>query len=251
MSRNITVDHLHPSLTPPQGERAIVRCGLRHLVQQPTLCPPGQLKLPTLFVFKAASLTKPHAIEQLQTDLIGYLVDVAVVSKTHFKKKHSSEILNIAGYALLRLDRPNRRAGCVAIYLRHQLTPTDSVGIPVVKTAHTYELLWIKLDAYKPPIFIGSIYHPPKPIYNTNSFVDYLEATIDVINSTFPSSLIILAGDLNQLSNNLILESTGLIFIVKDPTRGDNNLDRIYISIDSYQQTKINNHLSKATTWLY
>jgi len=87
MSRNITADHLHPSLAPPQGERAIVRFSLRRLVQQSTLCPPGQLELPTLFVFNAASLAKPHAIEQLQTDLIGYSVDVAVVSETHFKKK--------------------------------------------------------------------------------------------------------------------------------------------------------------------
>jgi len=64
MSKNITADHLHPSLSlaAPQGERAIVRCILRRLVQQPTLCPPGQLKLPTLFVFNAASLAKPHAI---------------------------------------------------------------------------------------------------------------------------------------------------------------------------------------------
>jgi len=109
---------------------------------------------------------------------------------------------------------------------------------PVVKTADTYELLWIKLEAYKQPIFIGSAYHPPKPIYNTNSFVDYLEATIDVINSTSPSSLIILACDLNQLSDDLIVKRTGLISIVKGPTIGDNYLDRIYISIDSYQQTK-------------
>jgi len=109
-------------------------------------------------------------------------VDVAVVSKTHFKKKHSSEILNIAGYALLRLDRPNRRAGGVAIFTINSLLPTLWES-PVVKTADTYKLLWIKLEAYKPPIFIASVYHPPKPIYNTNSFVDYLEATIDVINS--------------------------------------------------------------------
>jgi len=126
----------------------------------------------------------------------------------------------------------------VAIFAINSLLPTLCES-PVVKTADTYELLWIKLEAYKPPIFIGSVYHPPKPIYNTNSFVDYLEATIDVINSTSPSSLIILAGDLNQLSDDLIVERTGLISIVKDPARGDNSLDRIYISIHSYQQTKI------------
>jgi len=67
-----------------------------------------------LYVFNAASIAKPHAIEQLQTDLVGYSVDVVVVSKTHFRKKHSSDILNIASYALLRLDRPNRRVGGVA-----------------------------------------------------------------------------------------------------------------------------------------
>ena len=42
---------------------------------------------PTLYVFDEASIAKPHAIEQLGAKLIGYDVDVAVITETHLKTK--------------------------------------------------------------------------------------------------------------------------------------------------------------------
>ncbi len=42
-----------------------------------------------LYVPNAASLAKPHAIKQLSAELIGYVVDVAVVSKIHLKKEQA------------------------------------------------------------------------------------------------------------------------------------------------------------------
>jgi len=43
---------------------------------------------PTLYVFNAASVAKPHAIEQLTAEITGYNVDIAVISESHLKKKH-------------------------------------------------------------------------------------------------------------------------------------------------------------------
>jgi hypothetical protein len=45
-----------------------------------------------------------------------------------------------------------------------------------------------------------------------------------------PTAQIILAGDFNQLSNEVIEERTGLKQVVSQPTRGVNILDRIYVS---------------------
>ena len=39
-----------------------------------------------------------------------------------------------------------------------------------------------------------------------------------------------LAGDFNQLSDDQLVERDGLTQIVKQPTRGSNILDRIYVS---------------------
>ena len=60
---------------------------------------------PTLYVFNAASIAKPKAIELLTTELSGYCVDIAVICETHLKKKHADSAVNIDGYALFRHDR--------------------------------------------------------------------------------------------------------------------------------------------------
>ena len=44
---------------------------------------------PSLYVINAAALSKPHAIEQMSVDLHNYDIDIAAVTETHFKAKHS------------------------------------------------------------------------------------------------------------------------------------------------------------------
>jgi hypothetical protein len=46
---------------------------------------------PTLYVFNAASIAKPNAIEQLTSELIGYDIDIGVISESHMKKKEEEE----------------------------------------------------------------------------------------------------------------------------------------------------------------
>jgi len=66
-------------------------------------------------------------------------------------------------------------------------------------------------QAYSPPIYIGLVYHLPKPIYVTSDFIKHLEASMDEISRISPSSLIILAGDLSQLPDSQITEFTGIL----------------------------------------
>jgi len=49
--------------------------------------PQNRFYIPALYVFNAAALTKPHAIQQLSADLISYNSDVTVITETHFKAK--------------------------------------------------------------------------------------------------------------------------------------------------------------------
>jgi len=53
---------------------------------------------PTLYVINAAALSKPHAIEHLTEDAIGYDVDAALITETHLKAKHDSDVFGIDGY---------------------------------------------------------------------------------------------------------------------------------------------------------
>ena len=53
-----------------------------------------------LYVLNAAAVTKSHAIEHLATDLLGYKTDIAAITETHLKKKHTNELFDMDGYAL-------------------------------------------------------------------------------------------------------------------------------------------------------
>jgi hypothetical protein len=41
-----------------------------------------------------------HAIEKLAAELIGYGIDIAVISETHLKKKHADSCVSVDGYLL-------------------------------------------------------------------------------------------------------------------------------------------------------
>ena len=75
--------------------------------------------IPGMYVFNSCSLAKPHALKQMQAELISYGVDVGMISETHFKEKHTEEIIQIEGYNIIRRDRKKRRGGGVALIL-HQ-----------------------------------------------------------------------------------------------------------------------------------
>ena len=55
----------------------------------------------------------------------------------------------------------------------------------------------------------------------------------------FSGAHIILTGDLNQLSDTELIVRTGMSSIVTQPTRGSNNLDRIYMSDYDYDGVKV------------
>ena len=78
--------------------------------------------------------------------------------------------------------------------------------------------------------FIAALYHPPRPTYKTEVLLDYIEASVAELSHDFPLADIVVAGDGNQLSDQEIVERTGLTQIVGQPTRGTNTLDKIYVS---------------------
>ena len=66
--------------------------------------------------------------------------------------------------------------------------------------------------------------------YSSPELLDYVENCVAEISHDFPHADIVLAGDLNQLSDNEVVERTGLTQIVHQPTRGANILDRVFVS---------------------
>ena len=188
--------------------------------------------IPSLFVLNAAAITKPHAVDHLAADLLSYKSDIAVITETHCKQKHQDSVLNIPGYALCRRDRLRRRGGGVAVYVRSALSST---AWTYSSDDRTYELHWQRIGQ----LFVGALYHPPRPIYTTDALLNYLEATVDELNQEFPAASIVLAGDFNQLTDHDVAERTGLTQIVHQPTRGQNVLDRIFVSQPMFSTVRV------------
>jgi hypothetical protein len=199
---------------------------LRPICRSARITPPviNPLSAPSLYVLNAAALSKPQAIDHLAADLTSYHIDAAVITETHFKSKHSDSVVGVSGYTVFRRDRARRRGGGVALYV---LSTIQSSVWTYSADEHTYELLWVRVGSNT---FVGALYHPPKPIYRQLDLLNYIEACVECLSRDYPSANIILAGDLNQLSDEEMVERTGLTQIVKQPTRGVNIHDRLFVS---------------------
>ena len=183
--------------------------------------------VPSLYVLNAAALSKPGAVEQLAADLKSYSSDVGVITETHLKDKHADNVVAVDGYSVFRRDRAGRKGGGVAVYARSELHP---VVWNYSCDDRTFELLWIITDT----AIVGALYHPPRPTYQPEMLLNYLELSLEEIVCEHPEILVVLAGDFNQLSDQVVSERTGLMSIVHQPTRGDHILDRVYVSSPSY-----------------
>ena len=61
---------------------------------------------------------------------------------------------------------------------------------------------WIKFKVDNIDFYLDGLYHPPKPIYQVNDFVQFFELSVDSISSLSQNCTVVVAGDVNQLSDN-------------------------------------------------
>jgi hypothetical protein len=85
----------------------------------------------------------------------------------------------------------------------------------------THELQWVRVGN----TFVAALYHPLAPVYKQKDLLDYIEACVAELGRNFPAASIVLAGDLNQLTDQDLEERTGLTKIVHQRTRGNRILD--------------------------
>jgi len=109
------------------------------------------------------------------------------------------------------------------------------------------ETLWLKIKLHNTYYFLLALYHPPKPLYLISDLLLYIGATIDIITSDYCDSIIVVAGDLNPLSNDSLCD-LGLIYAVKVPTHRGHMLDGIYSSQPVYCNVEVIKSLIKPNT---
>jgi len=89
--------------------------------------------------------SKPHAVHHLAAELSSNNIDVAVITETHFKSKHSDSIVSVPDYTVFRCDRTGRRGGGVAVYVRSTLQTTVWQSSTADSRQLPDELLWVRI----------------------------------------------------------------------------------------------------------
>jgi hypothetical protein len=83
----------------------------------------SQHQAPLIFILNTCSIVKPHAFDQLNSDIVDLNPDVVVLTETHMNSRHPSELFSFPGYILFRKDRCKRKGGGICVLVRDTLKP--------------------------------------------------------------------------------------------------------------------------------
>jgi len=129
----------------------------------------------SVYLLNATSLAKPNAVQLLETELSVAQCDCALITETWFTKNHIDRVVDVPHYSLYRRDRQAGKGGSVCIYVSHRVNCSISHPCPdVPDRSPLLELLWIECSAYGHHYFVYCCYHPPRPKYVVNAFVNRL-----------------------------------------------------------------------------
>lgn len=181
---------------------------------------------PNMFLLNSTSLAKNNAIEQLEIDFKILNIDIGIITETWFTDKHSDEDVSINDYNIFRLDRVKRKGGGVCFYVRKNII-CNIIIFPSVQNVK-FELFWIRCVFKNIVYSIACCYHPPKPQYTPPSLIDKLIQDIEHVIGCDDASVILVAGDFNQLNTAALEDEIGLSQLVECNTHGEHLLDKVF-----------------------
>lgn len=185
--------------------------------------------LPTIILVNATSLAKNGAIQLLQTEILSYDAEIAIVCETWFTTNHSSDLVGISGFTLIRKDRRGKKGGGVAIYVREDLCASQVILSS--SASNELEILWIRFARNQLSFCVAAIYHPPRPRYTVAEFTNALTSDLDTLQTISSDDIIIIGGDFNALDFGFITSDLGLTLLNTGPTHGLNTLDLFFVNV--------------------
>ena len=162
----------------------------------------------------------------IYADIYSLNPDVVVITETFLSSKHSDSLFHIDGFITFRKDRPKRKGGGVCVLVRECLLPTLVDEKVFLEFS---EALWLRLHFNGQRFLICACYHPPRPKYPVDCFINYLDNNIDDLIDPSDAAFV-LTGDLNQLPVTNLEIRHGLSQLVTSPTRSGHILDMFYTS---------------------
>ena len=189
--------------------------------------------LPLVMVTNARSLyPKPDNLKTLLTELG---IEIAIVSETWERERESLEtLLKLQNYKIISYKRQKRKAnkkpgGGAGIIYNENRFEISKLEVPVPSGVEAaWSLVKPKEESKIKKIAVCSLYVSPTSKFKTKT-IDHLVETIHLLRSQHDNEIsFLLAGDLNQLNINKILECYGCLKqIVTEGTRKSAILENI------------------------
>lgn len=145
----------------------------------------------SLIHFNARSLSQNSDSISSYLHALKHKFSIIGISETWLSDETSSQY-NIEDYNFLSCNRNDRQGGGVGLYINNQLNFTRLTDIEI-NDDNICQSIFIEIKLDQRNIIVGIIYRPPNS--NQNSFLDYIENTLNKTNN--PSKLMYILGDIN------------------------------------------------------
>jgi exonuclease III len=167
-----------------------------------------------------------NKIDEIDSLISSLNMDILCVSETWLNENILDEDIRVDGFKIIRKDRPNRKGGGVAIYIKESIIYKERHDL---SSLNDIENIWIEIvtPSSRENVLLSCCYRPP------NSMSDYYNKMVDIIEmANNENKEIIILGDMNydyvmddSLYKNpvfLIERLFSMTQLIKSPTRVTN-----------------------------
>ena len=204
--------------------------------QEPSVTPPRKnFYVPKIMVSNTMSLA-PKIVE-MEEFVARNKVSLAFITETWLKSTVMDSVVDIPGYSIIRKDRSSEEHGGVCLYIKDGCFKYKQLND--ISCCADHEVLWVQLTPSRLPrgfssIVAAVVYHPHWTLPENNSMRDHLFQSLALVESKYPNSALIVAGDFNRLDITSIKKHFRLKQIVKKPTRKNAILDLVLTNLHQF-----------------
>jgi hypothetical protein len=166
---------------------------------------------------------KSFAFNELYAEVAELKPNFVIITETWLTDKQNQALFTMDGYQAFRKDREGRRGGGVMVYVQDNFYVTEiSNGL-----LSEYEIIIIKFKSYEKShdSIIIALYHPPKPNYSEEVFLESLSTFLEDWFINNPLSYVYILGDVNQLNMGEVCLLYNIKQMVSKPTHGNKIID--------------------------
>lgn len=177
-----------------------------------------------------------NTFDELCTVILENDADICGITETWYKHDLPAQLVFIPGYALVTKSRVNRIGGGVALYVKHDIYPSQPSNVSV---PDDLEVTWIQVRPTRLPrsiscLFCVVIYYPQPDNAVAERLMDHIQSSLDLLTTSHTNAGFIVMGDFNQLDVTPLLYDQRYKQIVHQPTRGTRTLDKIISNISPF-----------------